>query len=65
METLFEEEFVNKKFLSFMKAKIEQEQLDQTINELDYLNKVQSLKNLKNSDNSDETTKTINLNNAK
>ncbi len=55
METLFEDDFVNGKFLSFMKAKIEQEQLDKTIDEIDYLNKVQS-------HSLDKTINTIKLN---
>ncbi len=42
MKTFFQDEFMNKKLLSRITREIKKEQLERTINEIDYLNELQA-----------------------
>lgn len=40
--TILQDDFLNKKLLNRLKKEIEEEQLEKTIGEIDYLNKIQA-----------------------
>lgn len=42
MKSFFEDEFINKRILSRLVKEIKRDQLDKTINEIDYFNELQS-----------------------
>ncbi len=42
MRTFFEDSYINKVFFNFVKREVEKEQLNRTIDEIDYLNELQN-----------------------
>lgn len=42
MKTFFEDEFINSKLFKRLVKEVQKEQLDKTIDEIDYLNEIQS-----------------------
>lgn len=42
MKTFFEDNYINKMFFSLMKREVEKEQLNKTIDEINYLNELQT-----------------------
>ena len=42
MRTFFEDSYINKDFFNFVKREVEKEQLNRTIDEIDYLNELQN-----------------------